>query len=46
VEGVLELSAGDDVIAARGRIFGSRDGREIRQDRDGAIEVMRGFLNG
>ena len=44
VGGILELSAGDDVIAARGRVFGSSGGREVRQDRDGAIVVMRAFL--
>ena len=44
VMGVLELSAGDDVIAARARVFGTAGGQEVRQDRDGAILVMRAFL--
>jgi hypothetical protein len=44
VLGSLELSAGDDVIAARGRVFGSFGTMEVRQDREGAICVMRAFL--
>jgi RNA binding exosome subunit len=44
VEGSLELSAGDDVVAARSRVFGTVGRMEVRQDRDGAITVMRAFL--
>jgi RNA binding exosome subunit len=46
VEGALELSAGDDVIAARSRVFGTVNGREVRVGREGAIAVMRAFLTG
>jgi len=44
VEGALELSAGDDVIAARSRVFGVVNGRDVRVGRNDAIEVMRAFL--
>jgi hypothetical protein len=44
VAGALELSAGDDVIAVRARVFGVVNGREVRVGRDDAIEVMRAFL--
>lgn len=46
VEGSLVLSTGDDVIAARARVFDNVDGQEKRADRSAAIRVMREFLKG
>lgn len=46
LEGRLVLSTGDDVIAARARVFELVDGQEKRADRSAAIRVMREFLKG
>jgi len=46
LEGKMVLSAGDDVIAARARVFELVDGQEKRADRSAAIRVMREFLKG
>jgi len=45
VGGRLALSAGDDVVQARGRVMRVSSGQEVRADRDTAIAVMRQFLD-
>jgi RNA-binding protein len=46
VGGVLCLSAGDDVVLARGRVLTRVKGQDIRASRDSAIVEMRTFLRG
>lgn len=44
VAGRLELSFGDDVIRARGRVLVTVKGQDVRADRNAAVDVMRQFL--